>query len=98
MKELITKTQAIKHMENGGHIFRFPNKVRGDKFFYKIDGGELFCRCNEIGGWHPSVAPLRETDELYISEEDYEYDSYERKVIRKPIPLLNRTETTESEE
>ena len=51
------------HMQNGGQVFR---NVGGDKFFYKICDGEMFCRVNESGGWNQPVCELKETDEFYI--------------------------------
>ena len=80
------KTQAIEHMKKGGQVFRITTR---DRFFYKIEEGELLCRCNELGGWNLSVAPLRDTDEFHEAKEDYEYVNYERKVSRKPIQLSN---------
>lgn len=81
----MNKEQAIVHMQNGGQVFR---NVDGDRFFYKIFDGKMFCRVNGLGGWNPPVRELRETDELHVAEFDYSYDyTPPDKVIRMPLPL-----------
>ena len=84
------KDQLIKHMENGGQIFRSTSR---DKFFYKIEDGVLMCRCNELGGWHPAVAePRWDSDKLHIAELDYEYRGYQTpNLITKKLPSLEET-------
>lgn len=78
----MNKEQAMIHMRNGGQAFR---QTPRDRFYYKIENGKLFCRCNELGSWHPSVE-LRDSDILTVSEFDYSYDESDR-LIRTPIPL-----------
>lgn len=65
----MNKAQAMEHMGTGGWIVR-PVPQYGDRFFYKIEDGKLLCRVNELGGWHPAVCGLKETDELYVAEVD----------------------------
>jgi len=66
--ELLDLPDAIAHMENGGQVYRYGGK---DRFFYKIEGGVLMCRCNELGGWRLPVVSLREGDELYVATVDW---------------------------
>ena len=62
-------TEAITHMQNGGQVSRI---VSQDRFFYKIEGGVLLCRCNnELGGWYPAATPLCNKDLLYVADIDY---------------------------
>jgi hypothetical protein len=87
---MTTKSQFIKHMENGGQIFRTTSR---DKFFYKIKDGALMCRCNELGGWHPAVGRIKwDSDKLEIAELDYDYRYYsEPHLITKKLPSLEET-------
>jgi len=89
-KELLTK-----HMENGGHIFRITQDHKNDKFFYKLEDGELMCRVNELGGWHPACGPINwDRDKLEIAEFDYYCDSWSNEKT-KYIRLPTLEETTE---
>ncbi len=87
--DLLGKQDALVHMENGGQVFRISEtKKRRDRFFYKIEEGKLMCRVNECGGWHPSVAPLRDTDELYVATVDWKTEGCGRdaRVVTIPLP------------
>ena len=86
---MTTKSQFIKHMENGGQIFRTTSR---DKFFYKIEDGKLMCRCNELGGWHSTVEPRWDSDNLQIAALDYEYNYWNKPNLTiKPLPSLEET-------
>ena len=89
---MIPKDILIKHMENGGQIFRYTSK-RNERFFYKIEDGKIMCRCNELGGWHPAVAePKWSRDEIEIATIDYDHDGWrEPALIRKRLPTLEET-------
>jgi len=82
----MTKQEAINHMKNGGQLFR---ETSHDRFFYKIEDGALMCRCNELGGWHPSIEPRWETDDLQIAKYDYKTEDIGRntKAIIIPLPF-----------
>jgi len=80
------KDQLIRHMKNGGHIFRETSKGR---FFYKLEADELMCRCNELGGWHLVSEPRWDSDKLQIAELDYEYDPCSTPSLTiKKLPVL----------
>jgi len=64
--DLLSKSEAIVHMENGGQVFR---TTPSDRFFYKIENGVLMCRCNELGGWHPAIASLQDSDKVRLRNE-----------------------------
>ena len=85
----------MKHMENGGHIFRITKDHKHDRFFYKLENGELMCRVNELGGWHPAHGGIRwETDDLKIAECDYDTEGFrwkDMKTIYKKLPTLEET-------
>ena len=86
---LLSKTDALVHMANGGHVFRVSEtKKRRDRFFYKVEDGKLMCRTNECGGWHPSV-PLRDTDMLHVATVDWKTEGWDRDMRTVEVPLLN---------
>ena len=88
----INITDALVHMENGGQVFRNVKRRNGwDRFFYKIEDGELMCRVNECGGWHPAVAPLRDRDELYVATVDWKTEGWGRNAhtVTVPLPIPN---------
>tara|TARA_Y100000310_G_C20067349_1_gene527734 strand:+ start:160 stop:477 length:318 start_codon:yes stop_codon:yes gene_type:complete len=89
---MIAKEILIRHMENGGQIFR-DNHDKNDRFFYKLEDGKLMCRCNELGGWHDTIAELRwDSDKLEIATLDYDYSYWrEPKLIEKKLPVLEET-------
>ncbi len=91
----ITKEQALAHLNNGGQFFRTVKRKtkRGtekeDKFFYKIENGELLCRCNEVGGWNKArCEPRWETDNIQVATEDYISAKWDGPITIKPLPLL----------
>ena len=84
---MYTKEQLMKHMENGGQIYRTTTK---DRFFYKIENDELLCRCNELGGWHLAIGGIRwERDKLEIATIDWDYR--EPKTIEIKLPTIEET-------
>ena len=87
--DLLGKTDALVHMANGGQVFRIGQR---DRFFYKIEDGKLLCRVNECGGWHPSVAPLRDADRLHVATVDWKTEGWGRdmRTVEIPLPLLNK--------
>ena len=79
-------------MENGGQIFRITQDKKRDKFFYKLENGELMCRINEIGGWHKAIGAIRwESDTLEIAKNDYKYSYFPSEIIHTPLPTLKET-------
>lgn len=86
--DLLGKTDALVHMANGGQVFRIRQR---DRFFYKIEDGKLLCRVNECGGWHPSVAPLRDADKLHVATVDWKTEGWGRdmRTVEIPLPLPN---------
>jgi len=88
--DLLSKTNALIHMTNGGQVFRVSEtKKRRDRFFYKIEDGKLMCRVNECGGWHPSFAPLRDTDKLHVATVDWKTEGLgsDMRTVEVPLPL-----------
>lgn len=90
---LLGRSAAMSHMENGGQVFRVTSQ---DRFFYKIDGGVLMCRCNELGGWHPSARPLRDSDEIYVATVDWHSSMFPDRVWTTPLPLPSNREGGEA--
>ena len=90
---MYTKELLIKHMENGGQIFRITQDHKRDRFFYKLEDGELMCRVNELGGWHLACGTIKwDRYELEIAELDYDYKSWETpSLITKKLPSLKET-------
>ena len=90
---MYSKDLLMKHMEKGGHIFRITGKKK-DRFFYKLEDGQLMCRCNELGGWHPAAGPIKwGRDKMEIAELDYDMEGFGRdsKVIYIKLPTLKET-------
>jgi len=85
--DLLELSAAMSHMENGGQVFRVTPRGR---FFYKIEGGVLLCRCNELGGWHPAVLPLRDSDKLHVATVDWHCSMFSDRVWTTPLSLPNK--------
>jgi hypothetical protein len=91
----------MRYLANGGQVFRESGK---DKFFYKLQkysgirSSELFCRCNELGGWHKSAPFLpgqMDQYEWHVATHDYSYNSWTGKLTMIPLPeYLTEVQTT----
>lgn len=81
----MTINDIMNHLLKGGQVFR---ETRRGKFFYKLQGEELLCRCNELGGWHPAyMGPgysYMERHKWKIATHDYDYKT--DKMIMTPLP------------
>ena len=82
----MTIEDIMDHLSKGGQIFRESGAHR---FFYKLHEGEMYCRCNELGGWHKSARFLQgqmDQYEWHIATHDYSYNSWTGKLTEIPLP------------